>query len=394
MNLLYRGLAAGACALGLVAIAASPGDLSAQPKKDDKTKTDPKKEMKKDPVPEDKTKTDVIGSFPTQDGLGIRRYWYTSGKGSADTVLMFPAPGNKLNDNWHALAKGLQKVGFSVMLFDWRGCGINGQDRQGGPERILNKPELYAKDFLYTSAPKNIATKGLDWSKMSGRYRDTVYYDLMGARFALDKQNDAAQCNTNRIWLVSEGTGVHLALSWIAIESQRNTSYVKINRFDDRLPTYTPASLDYVGLDSLSFSQYGPATTIYNSGLPTAGKYAKETIDHLDRRVAMLMLYGKKEGPNASNGVLGKYVDIGNAAEMKKRFKGVHEIDTSSVPNKDIKGAELLNLADSFGTQAYIVQQMTDVRDKNDVGKERSQRDADKIGNDPPTFELGKYKPR
>ena len=67
-------------------------------------------------------------------------------------------------------------------------------------------------------------------------------YDLMAARFALDKLNDANQCNTNRIWLISEGAGSYLALAWIAAEAQRNSTYVKGNRFDDAPPPEIPVT--------------------------------------------------------------------------------------------------------------------------------------------------------
>jgi hypothetical protein len=389
MNLFYRGLAAGACALGLVVLAADPGDLSAQPKKDikvDPKKTDPKKDEKKGPIVEEKGKTDVVGSFATQDGLGIRRYWFTAGKGSADTVLMFPAPGKKVTDSWINLGKALQKEGFSVMLFDWRGCGMSGPERG---ERILVKQDTFENDLMYKHAPKSITTKGLDWNQMSGRFKDTILYDLMGARFALDKQNDAAQCNTNRIWLISEGAGAQLAMAWIAVESQRNTSYVRANRFDDQPPTYTPASLDYVGVVSLSYSPTSPlASDVYRNGVPNSGKYTKETNEHFDRRVAMVMVHGKKEGPSASKSMLGKYVNTGNEDEMRKRFKYLKEIDTSTT---NLQGIGLIPDKDPFGTQAYIVKAMTEIRDKNDAGKERRQRDADKYG-DVPMFEIGKFR--
>jgi len=399
---LYRGLAAGACALGLVVLAAAPADLSAQAKKDDPKKVDPKKvdpkEMKKDKVvaPEDKGKTDVVGSFDTQDGLAIKRHWYTAGKASADTVLMFPAPGNKLNDTWKALGRALQKDGFSVMLFDWRGCGENGPDRTGGPERVLAKPELFERDVMYAAnAPKNVPTKGLNWTTMSTRFRDTVLYDLMGARFALDKQNDAGQCNTNRIWIVTEGTGAQLALAWIAAESQRNTSYVKQNTTNiGPLPDFTPAALDYVGLVSLSYATgNSTAPGVMSGAMPVAGKYVRVTTDHLERRLAMLMLYGKKEGPSASKSMLSRYVSTTSPEDMKKKFKYLKEIDTSSVPN-DIKGISLITEKDDFGTQKYMIEAMTRIRDTNDIGKEPTQRDTKELQNNVPKFEIGKFKVR
>lgn len=401
MNLLYRGLAAGVCALGLVVLAAGPADLAAQAKKDDKAKVDPKKvdpkEMKKDaPVaPEDKGKTDITASFDTQDGLGIRRYWFSAGKASSDAVLMFPAPGNKVTDTWIALGRALQKEGFSVMLFDWRGCGLNGPDRPGGPERVLLKPEVYKEDVMYTSAVKlpTIERKGLDWKTMPLRFKDTVLYDLMGARFALDKQNDAGQCNTNRIWIVSEGTGSQLGLAWIAAESQRNTSYIKTNRLDTGpVPDFTPAALDYVGLVSLSYAT-GNATAsgTYSAAVAMGGKYTKVMTDHLDRRLAMVMVHGKKEGASAAKTVLGKYVPTTDPEAMKKKFKYIKEIDTSAV-TADLRGINLIPEKDPFGTQAYVIDAMTKVRNAADQGKEPNLRDTKEMQNSVPKFDIFRFK--
>jgi hypothetical protein len=226
---------------------------------------------------------------------------------------------------------------------------------------------------------------------MTGKYRDTILYDLMGARFALDKQNDSGQCNTNRIWLISEGAGAQLAMAWIAAESARNTTYVRANRFDDQPPPYTPASLDYVGVVALSYSPTsGLASEVYRNGVPNSGRYTKETNEHFDRRVAMVMIHGKKEGASASRNMLGKYVNTASEDEMRRRFKYLKEIDTTSV-GKDLRGIDLVTDKDPFGTQAYIVKAMTEIRDKNDAGKERTQRDADKYG-DIPIFEIGKFK--
>jgi hypothetical protein len=402
MNLFYRGLAAGACALGLVVLAADPGDLSAQPKKDakvDPKKTEPKKvDPKKDAPAVDKGKTDEIGSFRTQDGLAIRRYWYSANKGTADAVLMFPAPGNKVNDTWISLAKAINKEGFSVMLFDWRGCGMNGPDRPGGPERVLERPEAWKNDIISNTVLKltTVETKGLDWNKnMSGRLKDTVLYDLMAARFALDKLNDANQCNTNRIWLVSEGAGSHLALAWIAAESQRNTSYVKGNRFDDAPPPeMTPATFDYVGFVSLSYSPTSStAPQVLSNGMPSSGRYTNQATAHMERRLGMVMIHSKKEGPSASKAVLSKYVATNDAAEMKKKFKYLKEIDTSAVP-KDVKGIDLITPQDTFGTQAYIIEAMKGIRNASDVGKEWKQRDVANAPTDPPMFPIGKFKIR
>ncbi len=394
MNWYFRSLAAGALAFGLVALAAGPSELFAQAKKDDKKgdlkkddKKDPKKDAKADPI--NAGKTDVIASFGTSDGLALRRRWYSAGKASADAVLMFPAPGSPVNDGWIGLAEQLQKKGFSVFLFDWRGVGMNGIERG---ERLIANSSAFEKDpFNMMHAPRTAVAKGLDYSKFSaGRYKDYLFNDLQAARFALDKQNDAGQCNTNRIWIVSEGQGVSMGLAFIAAERDRSSVYPKENRFDQT--TFTPASLDYAGVVSLSYDSNPTANTIMRNALPNAGKYVKETNDHLDRRVAMVMVHGKKEGATKSRGALAKYVNPNDEADMKKKFKYLKEFDNSAAA-KATTGMGLIPEGDTFGVQAYILTAMSDIsKDKQDFGKEPTKRNADNL-QIPPRFELTKYKP-
>ncbi len=122
---LYRGFTAGMLMVGLVALCGMPADLAAQAKKD--TKKDVKKGKGDDP------KDHSVG-IGTSDGLTLNGYFYQGvgfAKQRPDAVIMMPAPGNKINESWINLAESLSKKNFSVLLFDWRGCGLNGPEGMG-----------------------------------------------------------------------------------------------------------------------------------------------------------------------------------------------------------------------------------------------------------------------
>jgi len=234
MKALLRGLCGGLLLVGLAVLGAAPGGLSAQDKKD--PKTDPKVDPKKAPaavVPELRDKS--VG-FTTSDGLNLQGYWFQGAaldKQRPDAVMMFPAPGNKVTDTWIILANELSKNNFSVLLFDWRGCGMNAPDTAGS--RILeNKVRFWNEPYnkqLLTGSQRLIEDKGLDYKTIVGknqgtyRYRDFLANDLLAARFYLDKQNDNGKCNTNRVWIVTEKDGAQLGLGFIATEFSRNSLY-------------------------------------------------------------------------------------------------------------------------------------------------------------------------
>ena len=108
--------------------------------------------------------------------------------------MMFPAPGNKVNDAWIGLAKALSEKNFSVLLFDWRGCGMNAADTAGARIFANNMEfwtELYNRQLL-KGLQRPVEDKGLDFKTITVksdslyRYRDFMLNDLLAARFYLD----------------------------------------------------------------------------------------------------------------------------------------------------------------------------------------------------------------
>ena len=224
---LSRSLPAALVVAGLAIFAVSPATVRAQAKKD--PKKDPpaaKPEEKKNPAPKTDGKDDGDSvAFATSDGLSLKGYWFQGvgiEKRRPDAVMMFPAPGSKVTDAWIDLAKALSKKNFSVLLFDWRGCGMNGPD---AGSRIFENTEAFWRDpfnAVLKGRQQSIEDKGLDYnylkvaSKANLVYRDFLINDLMGARFYLDRMSDNTRCNTNRVWIVSEKDGAAMGMAFMA----------------------------------------------------------------------------------------------------------------------------------------------------------------------------------
>lgn len=392
MRSLFRGLAGALLILGLAALTTSPAELAAQAKKDTK---DPKAPAKTDaPKPPDPTKDKTIG-ITTSDGLSLNAYWFQGqavDKSPPDAVMMFPAPGEKVNDAWIGLAKALSEKNFSVLLFDWRGCGMNAAATAG--QRIFADKdvfwrETYNRDLLRGSQ-RTIEDKGLDWSRLKSAtnnrlwYSDFMFNDLLAARFYLDRQNDNGKCNSGRIWIVTDKTGGQAGLAFIASEFARNSMYDPKPNVGTTTFQFRSGGKDFVGMTVLSFaSGNSSANAIFrNSMAQLTGTLTREAPDHLEHRLAMVMLFGKKEGPSASRSAFSLVGAGGDEDALKKNFKYLREIDNSKQA-KPISGIDLIDPMDSFGVQKTIVDSMVGVSKALPTNKDRIERDANKMASTP-----------
>jgi hypothetical protein len=397
MFALYRGLAAGFFVVAVAALVGPPGDLGAQDKKKDLKKDDPAKktEMKKEDakkVADAKDTQDRGVGFGTSDGLSLKGYWFQGAaieKRRPDAALMFPAPGNKITDSWIDLARELSKNNFSVLLFDWRGCGLNGPE---AGSRIFENKEQFWRDpyneFAFARATRQaVEEKGLDWktlrSKVDSRgnsYKDFLLNDLMGARFFLDKQNDAGKCNTNRVWIVSEKDGAGLGLGFIAAEFQRNSVFDPKDNPWDRGRQFKAAGKDYCGIMALSPASSGTGSMVYRNAFSGGGEWIKEAREHLERRLAMAFAFTKKEGPGNARSLISSVNALGTEEQMKRDFKYLREVD---VKGKEINGISMIDTNDSFGARDLILKAMVEISKVQPFNKDPTDRDAAKMTNIP-----------
>jgi hypothetical protein len=389
MRSLLRGLAGGLLVLGLAALTPGPGKLAAQAKKDP-AKKDPAPAKKPDDKAKDDAKERTVG-ISTSDGLSLNAYWYQGTaleKNPPDAVLMFPAPGNKVTDSWIALAKALSEKNFSVLLMDWRGCGMNAADTAGS--RVLAEKETFWRELynqkLLKSSLKTIEDKGLDYKMLRAKndghwyYTDFMLNDLLAARFYLDRQNDNGKCNSGRIWIVTEKDGGPTGLAFIASEFMRNSIYETKSNVGDTGRQYRSAGKDFVGVTCLSYAgQNSTASAVYRRSFRNMqGQIDKEATDYLEHRLAMIMVFGKKEGSGASKEAFRRVGISGDEEALRKNYKYLREIDNSKLAGA-VSGIGLIDPMDSFGAKANIQEAMVGVSKALPQNKERLERDANKM---------------
>lgn len=398
MRTLFHGLAGALLILGVAALGTGPDGLSAQ----DKKKT-PAAPAKKDDDALKKDARERTVGISTSDGLSLNAYWFqgtAADKNPPDAVLMFPAPGGKVTDAWIGLAKALSEKNFSVLLFDWRGCGMNASDTAG--QRILDSKELFWREpynqRLLKSSERTIEDKGLSYNSIinraqgTTRYRDFLFNDLLAARFFLDKQNDNGKCNSGRIWVVTEKDGGHMALAFIASEFPRSSIY-------DPKPDFLAGKQfrsggkDFVGLTCLSY-QTGNASAsgVWSKAFNLmAAEPARDARDHLERRMAMIMVHGKKEGASGARSAFSQVgANTTDADALKRNYKYLREMDNSKAGGT-LSGIGLIDPMDSFGAKKDIETVMTEVSKVLPGGKDKVDREANKM-NIVPRFPVEQFR--
>jgi len=215
-------------------------------------------------------------SFETVDEVELHGTYYPGGQGvKSPCVLML----HDLADNgthsgwgdWATLAEKLQKNGFAVLEFDFRGYG-----------------KSTAVTPAFWKAPYNGKIKGaalrpstIRSSDFPAWYMPVLANDIAAARRFLDEKNDAKQCNSRNLILIGGQEGATLGVLWLATEWQRRPRRQ----------------------DGLNAPPYGRdvAAAVWLSILPTM-KNSRRPEFHVDQWIAplrdrtpMLFLYGEED---------------------------------------------------------------------------------------------------
>ncbi len=159
--------------------------------------------------------------FKTVDGVTIKGKFYKGENTNAPIVMLL----HNLNEaskkkNWLALADQLQKKGYAVLTFDFRGHG----------DSTTVEPKL----FWSKQHPFNLQVPGwrenaasIDNGKFDKKYLPALVNDIAAAKAFLDRKNDAKECNSSRIIVIGAETGATLGAIWL--KSEWNRYNVKLN---------------------------------------------------------------------------------------------------------------------------------------------------------------------
>jgi hypothetical protein len=191
----------------------------------------------------------VEESFLTADGVQLRGLFHRSTKDPANApvvILLYP-PGRERNKetdmtkgDWEGLANRLNKEGYHVFRFDWRGHGKKGSDIRD-PSIFWGNPHTAAWNFRYINGAGKKPIKGdLYFKDLKDpvKYAPTYLLDLAAVRTHLDSKNDAGDVNTSSIYLIGAEAAATIGIAWMATEWNRPAFAPTPNQLIFPAPSY------------------------------------------------------------------------------------------------------------------------------------------------------------
>jgi hypothetical protein len=178
-------------------------------------------------------------TFPTYDEVTLTGTFYSSapaaGNKDRGAVVMllhdFSAVkgGGRNETGLIHLAGELQKAGYSVLTFDFRGFG----DSKSVTDKFWTYPNNRG---LKGASKRPHPPASIDQKDFPGAYYLMLINDIAAARSYLNVLNDAGDVNSSNILVVGAGQGATLGALWMATECRRQRD----NQSDRLLPGMSP----------------------------------------------------------------------------------------------------------------------------------------------------------
>jgi hypothetical protein len=162
--------------------------------------------------------------FDTADQVQLQGTYYAppgGGNKKAPCALLLHKieSGDSSKDGWDQLARDLQKAGYAVLTFDFRG---HGNSTSVGPgfwgdqsttllAALTNFNRSSCKERINPKQPKE--TIGIkDFNK---GYWITLVNDVQAAKLFLDRKNDSGECNSANLTLIGAEDGASIGALWL-----------------------------------------------------------------------------------------------------------------------------------------------------------------------------------
>lgn len=151
--------------------------------------------------------------FTTCDGVTLRGQYY-AGKGQDwPAVMILHELGEKRREkNVQKLAAALQKAGYAVLAFDFRGHGDSTE---------VDPDEFWSNRYINRSLVRGQVRGDIDFKDFDPRYYPVLVNDIAAAKACLDRRNDAQACNSSNLVVIGMERGATLGAIWVNSEFSR-----------------------------------------------------------------------------------------------------------------------------------------------------------------------------
>jgi pimeloyl-ACP methyl ester carboxylesterase len=299
-------------------------------------------------------------NFTTSDEVELNGIFYRSapagGKKEKDTVVLFlhdfrhNKGGGSQEDGWHQLAGQLQKEGFAVLSFDFRGFG----NSKSVSPKFWSYPHNSSgiKGGRKKSPPATI-----DEKDFNPNYFINLVNDISAARAFLNVLNDAGEVNSSNIVLVGAGQGATLGALWLVSECKRQKDNQSNNPNLNFIPGAAP---QFRSLDEPEGNDVAAAVwlTIYPAleGKLLGSSLTKALVEQtkkVSKPIPTYFLYAKND--TKASDFLNKNNDLKSLiAESSKKKGGVKEKAIAGAG--ELAGSKLLRKSEN-----YILDYLNDV---------------------------------
>jgi alpha-beta hydrolase superfamily lysophospholipase len=302
-------------------------------------------------------------SFPTCDGVELAGTFYPASDSKKDAVVMLlhdfePRKGGGSHGDWDKLAASLQKEGYAVLSFDFRGFG---QSKSIRDEFWRFRHNQQGIPRGYKNGVKS--AESIDQKDFQISYYPFLVNDIVAAKAFLDRKNDAREINSSNLLLVGAGDGATLGALWAAAEMhrQRDTSPPMLIPPAVPLRMDDPEGKDIAGAVWLTISPNIAGRSVSKALSSALVEVAR------DNKVPVAFFYGKNDS-NASNLTL-NYL---NTIQPKKYdLKNTGE---KAIPGTELAGSKLLG--ERVATKEVIKQLDRVIEDRG--SKEWKKREEEK----------------
>jgi len=267
-------------------------------------------------------------NITTFDGVELSATLYPNPGGKRDAVVVLlhdidmKKGGASEQQGWTDLAVQLQKDGYVVLTFDFRGFG---DSKAVNADKFWTYPHNGRLNLKGKSGRASI-----DYREFNPAYVQYLVNDIAAVKAYLDRRNDARALNASNTILIGAGEGATLGAMFVANETRRAKDKAKgigVPVFGD------PEVKDLAACVWLNIKpkRYG-TTQITNA---TLARWLAEPVRHY--KVPMLFVYGKgdTESSSVSDDILSKIKG------------GSKKLDTPTkafpVPNTKLRGPQLLD---------------------------------------------------
>jgi pimeloyl-ACP methyl ester carboxylesterase len=290
-------------------------------------------------------------TFKTFDGVELSGYYYPNPAGKKNAVAMLihhvdaRKGGNQKKDGWDDLAARLQKEGYAVLSFDFRGFGESKTvDADFWKHPHNNFPNFKKRPAIGKMPPTNIDHK--DFNPSYYRY---LVNDIAAAKAYLDRRNDDNELNTSSTIVIAAGEGATLASLWMAQECRRRRDK---NPPQPGIPL-RPNLADPEGKDLACGVLLSVSPTLAGARAPV-GTWLRDV--GKNSRVPLALVYGKLDTSAANYAKeLLKIVKAGATGKGGKGGKGGPLANTGekAIPRTKLSGSALLSRG--LDTEEWIV---------------------------------------